>query len=202
MSDHVNYYKVLGVGRGASSNEIVSAYRTLSMEWNPVKRGKSEEAVKMFRLISEAFDVLSNPRFRAAYDLRGVRGLREENYELSSTPDEIFATVYGTANPFAQVTFSSFEDKETQLRRNPLSVRTQEKVLLLDCSLEELYCGAQKHVEVNRSLLGNSSLQETILVDVKKGSVHGDIFTYQTMGDHTAGKEPGDLAFKINELPE
>ena len=201
MSDHVNYYKILGIRRGASSDEIVSAYRTLSMEWNPVKRGGDEAAGKMYRLIAEAFDVLNSPPFRAAYDLRGVRGLREENYQMSGTPDEIFAKVYGTSNPFAQVMFTSFEDKETQDRRNPLSVRTQEKVLLMDCTLEELYCGARKHVAVNRSLLGNSSQEDTIMVDVKKGSLHGDTFTYRTKGDHTAGKEPGDLTFKINELP-
>ena len=110
-----DYYKILNIRRDATLDEVRNAYRVLSMSWNPVKNNNSEEAANMFQTVAEAYDVLSTPQYRGIYDLRGSRGLSEENYVLSRTPEKIFSKFFGTSNPFAQVTFSSaFVDEETK----------------------------------------------------------------------------------------
>lgn len=197
-----DYYKILNLRRDAGLDEIRNAYRVLSMSWNPVKNNNSKDAGIMFRKVAEAYDVLSTPQYRGIYDLRGLRGLDEENYSLSRTPEKIFAKFFGTSNPFAQVTFSSnFVDEETKRQNDVSFVRTGEICVALDCTLEELYCGARKLVNVATNSLANESEERSILVDVKKGSTHGSTFLYKGIGNQENGREPGDVRFTINQLP-
>ena len=197
-----DYYKILNIRRDATLDEVRNAYRVLSMSWNPVKNNNSDEAANMFQTVAEAYDVLSTPQYRGIYDLRGSRGLSEENYVLSRTPEKIFSKFFGTSNPFAQVTFSSaFVDEETKRQSNVLSVRTAEAGVVLNCTLEELYCGAQKYANVPTMSLAGEVVEKTILVDVKPGSTNGSTFLYKTVGNHDKGKEPGDVKFTINQLP-
>jgi molecular chaperone DnaJ len=65
MAEQVNYYQVLGVSRGASRDEIRSAYRRLAKEKHPDNAGGSAEE---FRLIQEANTVLSDPNRRRQHD--------------------------------------------------------------------------------------------------------------------------------------
>jgi len=65
-----DYYDVLGVSRDASLEEIKKAYRKLALEWHP-DRNKSPEAEERFKEINEAYEVLSNPEKKAAYDQFG-----------------------------------------------------------------------------------------------------------------------------------
>lgn len=65
-----DYYDVLGVSRDASLEEIKKAYRKLALEWHP-DRNKSPEAEARFKEINEAYEILSDPEKRAAYDQFG-----------------------------------------------------------------------------------------------------------------------------------
>jgi DnaJ-class molecular chaperone len=65
-----DYYDVLGVSRNASLEEIKKAYRKLALEWHP-DRNKSPQAEERFKEINEAYEVLSDPEKRAAYDQFG-----------------------------------------------------------------------------------------------------------------------------------
>ncbi len=72
MSD---YYRLLGVERDASEDEIKRAYRKLAMEYHP-DRNNSPEAEERFKEISEAYSVLTDPEQRPVYDRYGEAGLR------------------------------------------------------------------------------------------------------------------------------
>ncbi len=70
MQPKRDYYDVLGISRNASEEEIKRAYRKLALEWHP-DRNKSPEAEKKFKEINEAYEVLSDPEKRSAYDQFG-----------------------------------------------------------------------------------------------------------------------------------
>jgi curved DNA-binding protein CbpA len=62
-----DYYAILGVPRNATPEEIKEAYRRLAKEYHPDKN-PSPEAEERFKLINEAYQVLSDPAKRAEYD--------------------------------------------------------------------------------------------------------------------------------------
>lgn len=54
----VDYYKILGVDKGASEDDLKKAYRKLAMKWHPDKNpNNKKDAEAMFKQISEAYDV-------------------------------------------------------------------------------------------------------------------------------------------------
>lgn len=75
-----DYYKVLGIGRDADPNGIKKAYRKLALKWHPDKNtDNKEEAETKFKIISEAYDVLSDENKKAIYDKYGKEGLTGGN---------------------------------------------------------------------------------------------------------------------------
>jgi molecular chaperone DnaJ len=63
-----DYYKILGVKRDASPEEIKKAYRNLAMKYHPDKTGNDPESEKKFKIISEAYETLSDPQKKSAHD--------------------------------------------------------------------------------------------------------------------------------------
>ena len=68
MAERPDYYKVLGVGKGASDEEIKKAYRKLARKYHPDRNAGDKKAEERFKEISQAHDVLSDPDKRKAYD--------------------------------------------------------------------------------------------------------------------------------------
>ncbi len=72
MSTKTDYYDILGVSKGASSDEIKKAYRKQALEWHPDRHKDDKEAAeKRFKEINEAYQVLSDPQKKAAFDQYG-----------------------------------------------------------------------------------------------------------------------------------
>lgn len=64
-----DYYKILGVTREASGEEIKKAFRKLAREYHPDKNGGDEKKGQLFREINEAYETLGNEEKRKSYDL-------------------------------------------------------------------------------------------------------------------------------------
>ena len=64
-----NYYEILGISSDASATEIKLSYRTLAKTWHPDKNN-TREAKHRFRYINEAYQTLSQPTKKQAYDLQ------------------------------------------------------------------------------------------------------------------------------------
>lgn len=131
-SGKLDYYDLLGVSKSATQEEIKKAYRRQALEWHPDKHKDNKEAAeKRFKEINEAYQVLSDPQKRQAYDQFGHNafspggaGARGGNpfgqggtwgpftYTYTqgqggmpfdfSDPFEIFEQFFGGASPFRQ----------------------------------------------------------------------------------------------------
>src|ERR1700742_2496294 len=71
----MDYYEVLQVERTASDTELKASYRRLAMQYHPDRNPNNPEAEEKFKACSEAYQVLSDPDKRAAYDRFGHAGV-------------------------------------------------------------------------------------------------------------------------------
>ena len=69
--DYKDYYKILGLERNASEDEVRKAYRKLAMQYHPDRNPNDKQAEERFKEINEAYQVLNDPKKRAHYDKFG-----------------------------------------------------------------------------------------------------------------------------------
>ena len=124
MSD--DYYEILGVPRTATEDDIRKGYRRQALRWHPDKNPDNKEvAEERFKLVSEAYEVLSNKDKREIYDRYGKEGLaatpRNEGGEFAANfetfpshifrnPEDVFREFFGTTSfdDIFNVAFESF----------------------------------------------------------------------------------------------
>ncbi|KDQ61404.1 hypothetical protein JAAARDRAFT_30838 [Jaapia argillacea MUCL 33604] len=88
------YYDLLGVGTDATDNDLKKGYRKQAMKYHPDKNS-SPEAEEMFKEISKAYQVLSDPNLRAVYDKNGSKMLDKEGGVGMDDAAGFFANVFG-----------------------------------------------------------------------------------------------------------
>lgn len=105
-----DYYKILGIQKGASDDDIKKAYRKLALKYHPDKN-KAPGAEERFKEIAEAYEVLSDKKKRDIYDTHGEEGLKsgipggntgsnQFTYQFHGDPRATFAQFFGSASPF------------------------------------------------------------------------------------------------------
>jgi len=70
--EYKDYYKILGVEKSATQDEIKKAYRKLAMKYHPDRNPGNKSAEEKFKEITEANEVLSDPEKRKKYDTLGA----------------------------------------------------------------------------------------------------------------------------------
>ena len=70
-----DYYKILGITKGASEDDVRKAYRKMALRYHPDKN-KSAGAEEKFKEVAEAYEVLSDKKKRDIYDNYGEEGLK------------------------------------------------------------------------------------------------------------------------------
>jgi molecular chaperone DnaJ len=143
-----DYYKVLGVARDAKPDEIKKAYRRLARKYHPdVNPG--QEAEEQFKRISEAFDVLSDPKKREIYDRYGT---------YSEAAERMAAGGGGPGFDFSSFGGGSFRDIFAELfgggrtaQAQPQPQRGEDVEYALSISFEEALRGLTTNITVTHT---------------------------------------------------
>ena len=158
MAQKRDYYEVLGVAKGASADEIKSAYRKLAIKWHPDKwvdgtDAEKKTAEEKFKEASEAYSVLSDPEKKQRYDqfgFAGVDGQPGPDFSqgfgsLNDILNDLFGGGFGGGFNFGGFGgFGGSQPRERVLRGR--DIRTRVKL-----TLEEIATGCEKEITIERN---------------------------------------------------
>lgn len=139
MTSKRDYYEVLGVSRSATEEQLRKSYRKLARQYHP-DVNREDGAEERFKEINEAYEVLSDPSRRAAYDRFG--------HAANGMPGGGDPFGFG-ASTFSDL-FESFFGGAATGRRRPTSTRGQDLQVTVEVDFEEAIFGAEKEVELTR----------------------------------------------------
>jgi curved DNA-binding protein len=214
-----DYYKVLGVDRDASQDEIKRAYRKLAQKYHP-DRNKDPDAQQTFARVGEAYEVLKDPEKRKQYDRFGqnwkqgqefdpgqfgfeggrARGGGGRSFEFRGGESGDFSDFFrmafggrgGQTREFEQ-TFGG--GPQTQQRRRHKGQTHEAQVRI---GLEEAYHGATRQISVQ----GADGRARTLDVRIPPGTTDGSRIRLAGQGGPgIGGGEPGDLLLDVRIAP-
>ncbi|KXN87733.1 Mitochondrial protein import protein MAS5, partial [Leucoagaricus sp. SymC.cos] len=135
------YYNLLEVLPNASEAELKKAYRKKALKLHPDKGGDPE----LFKEVTQAYEVLSDPQKRSIYDARGEAGLSESGGMggMDTIPQDLFSQLFGGAGGF----FGGGGGRPQGPRK------TKDLVHRVHVSLEELYRGKTTKLALTRNIL-------------------------------------------------
>jgi len=173
--DFIDYYKVLGVSRTATEDEIKKAFRKLARKHHPDLNPDDKEANKLFQQINEAYEVLSDPEKRKKYDQYGKDWQHAEQFEQARRQQEQQRQYSGTESGFGGFSEGGFEGSDfsdffaSMFGREGGSRRTrtykgQDFEAELHLTLQQAYTTHQQTLNVN-----NKKVRITIPAGVENG---------------------------------
>jgi molecular chaperone DnaJ len=137
-----DYYEILGVTRDASPEQIKKAYRRLARQHHPDVAGEDGGSDEMFKDVSRAYDVLSNPEKRRAYDIGGDPSSAGGGMGGGFGFQDIFETFFGAAS-----------GASAQRGPIPRARRGQDALVRLDLDLAEAAFGSHREVQVDTAVV-------------------------------------------------
>src|SRR6476659_10450895 len=108
--EYIDYYKVLGLDKNASQEDIKKAYRKLARKHHPDLNPNDKEAHKKFQQLNEANEVLSDPEKRKKYDQYGKDWKHAEEFEKARQSRQEWTDAGGGGQDFSG--FSGEFDEE------------------------------------------------------------------------------------------
>ena len=195
--DYKDYYKILGVTKTASPEEIKKAYRKLAVKHHPDKNPDNKQAEESFKLANEANEVLGNPEKRKKYDELGENWQQYERQGNPSNGSPFGGQNYaqqGGNNPFGeQADFSDFFEQFFAGRNRgsakPQGRKGSDYETEMEISLEEAYQGTSRIIKVEN---------EKLRITTKLGTQNDQQLRIKNKGAKGLGDgQRGDLFVRI-----
>jgi DnaJ-class molecular chaperone len=135
-----DYYRVLGVDRNMSEDEIKKNYRKLSLKYHPDRNQDNKaESERIFKRIGEAYEILSDKQKRTIYDQVGKQGLSGHNNDGHGiNPFEMFSSMFGSDIFGGGMPGFSFNGIPVSRQQTKKKEQHLEKINL---TLEQIYSG-------------------------------------------------------------
>ena len=178
-----DYYDILGVKKGASLDQIKKRFRKLALRYHPDRNPGDPISEEMFKLVAEAYHVLSNNKRRQLFDTKGSEGLKEQGYRGFERTEDVLRTFASELFDFLGILGPD---------RQPHPSRGADLCYQLELSSEEAASGAEKHIQVSTMEIcpkcrGNGVKQTSSLQDCPW--CHGSGKYTETSGIFTATGE-------------
>ncbi len=211
--DYKDYYKILGVEKSATQDDIKKAYRKLAMKYHPDRNSGNKSAEEKFKEITEANEVLSDPEKRKKYDTLGSNWKQYQNtggqgfdnfytnfggrrgktnqsgtYEFSGDFGDIFGNAGGGFSDFFESFFggAGFGGRAQQQK---IAVDVEAN---LNITLEDVLNGSEKQISIDG---------KKIKIKINPGTKEGQKLRLKGLGrSKTADGTKGDLYLNIHIL--
>ena len=150
MTGKRDYYEVLGVTRDATEEDIKRAYRRLAVKLHPDKNPGDNAAEERFKELGEAYEALSDPQKRAAYDRFGHAAFQQGGFGAGGgfhDPFDLFREVFGAAGGGGGIFEHFFGGTQTDGsgRQRGADLRYDMQI-----TLEEAATGCEKEIEIRK----------------------------------------------------
>ncbi|MDU8885686.1 J domain-containing protein [Yeosuana sp. MJ-SS3] len=212
----IDYYKILGLPKTASEDDIKKAYRKLARKYHPDLNPNNAAAEKKFKEVNEANEVLSNPVNRKKYDEYGEHWQHAEEYEKAKQQNQYQRSYQGSAGGFSEEDFSDFfesmfggySSKTGGGRR--AKFRGQDFNAELQLELKDVYRKHKRTLTIN-----NKNIRITIPAGVENGQIirikghggkgvnggpNGDLFIQFSIINHSKFKRDKDNLYTTVDL--
>lgn len=213
--EYKDYYKVLGIEKSASQDDIKKAFRKLALKYHPDKTKGDKSAEEKFKEINEANEVLGDPEKRKKYDELGANyqyyqqygnqsqgfdwsqyaspGGSQRSYSFESGDFGDFFGGSGYSDFFDMLFGGGFGGAQKKRRGGrTMQARGQDYQSELDITLEEAYSGTTRIFKLD---------SESIKLNIKPGVSDGHMLKIPGKGGNGRnGGAAGDLLIKINIL--
>lgn len=139
-----DFYSILGVDRRFSPAKLRRAYQRRAREFHPDLHPGSAEAASMFAMVAQAFDVLSDPERRTAYDRGVVEGKTSREQPPLAFEGFDFAAAGASRQGFRELFESAIEPAQAAARRG------EDLEVTLRVSFDEAFRGTHRRLSVTR----------------------------------------------------
>ena len=197
----IDYYKILGIDKNASKDEIKKAYRKLARKYHPDLNPNDKEAELKFKQVNEANEVLSNDENRKKYDKYGEHWQHGEAYEEAQkqqhqSQQQRQYTDYSTFEGFGDGDHSDFFESmfgggfSGRSRGGNVKFRGQDFNAQLQLDLRDVYTSQKRVLTIN-----GKNIRLTIPAGVSNGQI---IKINGKGGEGINGGPNGDLYIEFN----
>jgi len=215
--EYKDYYKILGVDKKASQDEIKKAYRKLALKYHPDKNPDNKEAEEKFKLLNEANDVLSNPKKRKKYDTLGENwkqyqqggtqygqspfgsaggSHQGQTFYYEGDPDDLFGKAEASGfSDFFEAFFGSRARGGGRARagRSQTHFKGQDYESEMEITLEEAFHGASRIIQLE---------QEKLRITTKPGACDGQLLRIKGKGGKgSSARHHGDIYIRVRIKP-